>query len=389
MSCISSNNNRFYVAPESTYGAVSAVTAAARIPAVSLSIRHRVEQPKRRDKTGSRTFVGSPAGFRTRTQFDLETYMTAWSAQDQLPAQHPLFTAALGGEGVKVAPGAVASAPTNKQLAFSASHNLTVGKAISFGSEIRFVEAIVNTTTVLLNAPFSIAPTAGSALSPTASFSLGESVGSVSLFDYWSPATALQRILRGASINKLKIKVNSDYHSFVFSGEARDVVDSATFTAGLGSLTSFPAEPDLAAFDYSAIPGNLGQAWLGTSATQFLTLTDAEIVVDNNLDLRKKEFGSNAPSCIAAGERNVSLKFNLFQQDDEATATLYQAAKQRSPISVFFQLGQQSGQLFGLYMKSVVLEVPEYNDRETRVQWQFSASRAQGTTGDELFMAFA
>ena len=389
MSCISSNNNRFYVAPESSYGAVSAVTAAARIPAVSLSIRHRVERPNRRDKTGSRTFVGSPGGFRTRTQFDLETYMTSWNAQDQLPAQHPLFTAALGAQGVKVTPGTVASAPTNKQLTFSAAHNLTAGKALSFGSEIRFVEAIVNATTVLLNAPFSIAPTAGSALSPTASFSLGETVGSVSLFDYWSPSTALQRILTGAAVDKLKIKVNSDYHSFVFSGEARDVVDSATFTAGLGSLTSFPAEPDLAAFDYSAIPGNLGQAWLGTAATQFLTLTDAEIVVDNRLDLRKKEFGANAPGCITAGERHVSIKFNLFQQDNDATAALYQAAKQHSPISVFFQLGQQSGQLFGLYMKSVILEVPEYNDRETRVQWQFSASRAQGTASDELFMAFA
>ena len=64
----------------------------------------------------------------------------------------------------------------------------------------------------------------------------------------------------------------------------------------------------------------------------------------------------------------------------------------RGPLSgdrADFQLGQQQGQLFGIYMKSVLLEVPEFNDKDTRVEWQFAASRAQGTVNDELFIAFA
>ena len=53
-----------------------------------------------------------------------------------------------------------------------------------------------------------------------------------------------------------------------------------------------------------------------------------------------------------------------------------------------FQLGQDSGQLFGLYMKSVVPEVPEFDDSETRLQWKFRSCRAQGTLDDEFIVAF-
>jgi hypothetical protein len=78
----------------------------------------------------------------------------------------------------------------------------------------------------------------------------------------------------------------------------------------------------------------------------------------------------------------------LYQQDNNATTGLYQAARQRSPISAMFQLGQQSGQLFGVYLKSIVPEVPEFDDSETRVQWKFHNCRAQGTADDEVVLAF-
>jgi hypothetical protein len=67
---------------------------------------------------------------------------------------------------------------------------------------------------------------------------------------------------------------------------------------------------------------------------------------------------------------------------------LYQAARQQSPIEVMFQLGQQSGQLFGVRMKSVIPQVPEFDDGEGRLQWKFANSRAQGTVDDEISVAF-
>ena len=61
-SYISSNANRFYTALESAYGSVPAITAGNRIPALKLTVQHQLEVTQRKDKTGSRTFVGLPTG---------------------------------------------------------------------------------------------------------------------------------------------------------------------------------------------------------------------------------------------------------------------------------------------------------------------------------------
>jgi hypothetical protein len=53
------------------------------------------------------------------------------------------------------------------------------------------------------------------------------------------------------------------------------------------------------------------------------------------------------------------------------------------------QLGQASGQLFGIYLKSVIPEIPEFDDSQTRLQWRFSKSQAQGIADDEIAVAFA
>ena len=45
----------------------------------------------------------------------------------------------------------------------------------------------------------------------------------------------------------------------------------------------------------------------------------------------------------------MSLDFELYGSDEDSTDRIYDAAKQRSPISAMFQLGEQSGQLFGAY----------------------------------------
>ena len=84
----------------------------------------------------------------------------------------------------------------------------------------------------------------------------------------------------------------------------------------------------------------------------------------------------------------MTLDMDLFGREDEATKSLYQAARQRSPIEVMLQLGQETGQLFGMYLKSVIPETPEFDDSETRLLWKFRGCRAQGTVDDEMAVAF-
>ena len=140
--------------------------------------------------------------------------------------------------------------------------------------------------------------------------------------------------------------------------------------------------------NYSIIPGHIGQVWLGNTPNRFYTLTNAQIGFQNNIDLRAKEFGATLPLAISPGQRTVSVDFSLYQMDDSATPALYQAARQVSPTSAMLQLGQQQGELFGVYMKSAVPQVPQFDDSDQRQQWQFQTCRAQGSVDDEIFVAF-
>jgi len=145
---ISSNANRFYTALESGYGSVGSITAASRIPAVKLGIQQTVIAGTRRDKTGSRTFAGVPAGVRRRTDFTLQTYLTSWDKATAGPGYGPLFEATMGGSPAGFGGGTVASSTAAGRLGFSAAHGLVAGQAVCSGGEIRFVAAIVDAQTV-------------------------------------------------------------------------------------------------------------------------------------------------------------------------------------------------------------------------------------------------
>ncbi len=386
-SYISSNNNRFYVAIEAAYGNAAAATAQNRIPAVKLTAKQTLDKPARKDKTGTRTFPGDPSGLRPNTTFQLTTYMTAWNTQTQAPPHGPLFQACLGGAAALWGGGTV-SAASSTTLTFTAPHGLQPGQAVTLGDEIRFVAAVVDPNNVVVNAPFTSALGADTPAGATATYSPASEMPSVTLFDYWDPVTAVQRVMPGMAVNKTLIKVNGDFQEFQFSGQSADVVDSSSFTTGQGGLTQFPAEPALEPFDYTIIPGHLGQVWLGAIPNQFLTVTAAEVTLDNGVNLRATEYGSILPRAIAPGERTVTMNLSLYQIDDAQTQALYQAARQRSPMAAMLQLGTQQGQMFAVYLSSVIPEVPVYEDGQIRLQWTFSDNRAQGTVNDEIYVAF-
>jgi hypothetical protein len=381
---ISSNENRFYVSAEPAYGAAAAITAGNRIPAVQLKVSQQSDIRARKDKTGSRTYVGAPSAVRRTTKYDLSTYLTEWSNTAAAPAYGPLFEAAMGGS-VKLYGGGASPQAAGSILKFTQPHGLQFGQGIAAGGEIRFVAGVADSQTVALNAPFS---TTGLAVGPTATYAPATELKSFSLFDYWSPDTAVQRILCGSGVDRMRVKVNADYQVFEFSGASADVVDSSSFSAGEAAMQQFPAEPAAADFTHTIVPGHLGQVWMGGVPGQFFTLTAAEITLENVLALRSMEFGSALSRGLNGGLRNANLQFTVFAQDDAATPALYQAARQRSPIGLMFQLGEQPGQLCGIYMPAVTLETPQFEDTSTRLQWTFTA-RAQGSADDELFVAFA
>ena len=385
MAYISSNNNRWYCQLEPSYGQVPGVVPANRFPAVSMTAQQKVETPARKDKTGTRTFSGALANMRKQTQFDLTTYMTSWTT-GSMPGYGPLFQASLGANPLYFAGGVAEATSTTSFVTFASPHGLALGQAVTYQGEMRFVSSVVNASTILVNAPFSSIP--NGPVGQTVSFLPSTELPSVSVFDYWDPSTSVQRLLCGCAVDQLSVSVNSNYQQFQFKGMAQDVLDSSSFAPGSGQLTTFPAEPAIGAAPTTIVPGHLGQAWLGPAASRFYTLTSATLSLKNGIGMRTQEFGSILPRAVNPGTRTVSLDMEIYAQDDAATVGLYQASRQRAPIVAGFQMGQTAGQMFGVYMNSVVPEVPQYSDKDSRLIWQFKGSQAQGQGDDELTVAF-
>lgn len=385
---ISSNANRFYAVLETAYGQPAIPSVSNRFPAVRLQAEQVLEAGKRLDKTGTRTFLGTPKGARRHTAYELKSYLTSWNGTGQ-PSYGSLFQGALGASAQLSNGLTVSSTVSQAQIQTAVPHGLTVGTAVAFSNEIRFVTDTPNPTTISVNAPFTTAIEAGAVLAPTVTYKLSTELPSITLYDYWDPIAAISRLISGAAVDTCLIDVNGDFHEFTFSGPAADLIDSATFTPGSGGLNSFPIEPASSTFDYSIVPGHLGQAWLGNTANQFFTLTAASVELKNNIVLRRNEFGSSYPKSIMPGPREVISHFTLLAQDDAQTTALYAAAKERNSVTAMLQLGQQQGQLMGIMLPNVIPELPNYNDSQPRLQWDFKNNRAQGVSDDEIYIAFA
>ncbi len=385
---ISSNANRFYAAVETGYGVPATVAAANRFPAVRLKAHQALQAGRRLDKTGTRTYFGTAKTSRRQSAFEVRTYLTSWNGAGQ-PCYGPLIQSAMGAAPTIAEGLTLASAPAGSQLETTAPHGLSLGSAVSSGNEIRFVTATPAPTTLVLNVPFSADLAANTTLAPAITYKLATNPPSVTLYDYWDPASTVSRMVTGSAVDVLGLLVNGDFHELIFSGPAADLLDSYSFVPGTAGLSAFPAEPTLEEFDYSIIPGHLGQVWLGNPASAFFTLVEASVEIKNNTAVRNQEFGSSYPRAVAHGPRQVLSEFTLFAQDDAQTNGLYAAAKLRDTIPAMLQLGQQQGQMMGVFLPAVSPEIPNYNDSETRLLWEFKNNAAQGTSNDEIYIAFA
>ena len=382
-----SDANRFYVGTESSYGIPASIEASNRFAAFSLDCHQSVEVTKRRDKTGARSYIGGTASATRNSSFDVSAHLVSWDNITQ-PGCGPLVQAAMGA-APQFVQGLVVAAINGLQIQTQTANPLTVGSAVSNGTEIRFVTSLEDSVNFGINAPFLAAPESGGVLTPTIGYGLSTQLPSLSIYDYWDPANGVSRLVTGAGVDKLRIDVRGDVHQLVFSGPAADVIDSCSAEFGVSGLPSFPPEPSDSAFEYSIVAGQLGQAWLGSPLNQVFTLTEASIEINNNLLVRNREFGSAFPLALVPGPREVVTGFTLYAQADTDTRSLYAAAKARTSVSALLQLGAQQGQMMAVYLPNVVPELPLFHDKEPYLLWEFTNNLGQGVANDEIYIAFA
>ena len=337
-----------------------------RIPAVKLTVQQQLDDGGRgKDKTGSRTFAGVPAGGRRRTNFELRTYLTSWDKTTAGPGYGPLFQAAMGGTPVRFAGGTVASSTAAGRLGFGAPHGLAAGQAVSFGRRdpVRGGDrGCADGATER-----AVHGVAGGGRD-------GRGDGDITAGD----GTAEREHLRllgpgdGGAETAERSGGGPDGHR----GERRlprvplqrhgaGRGGQRSFAAGAAQLQSFPAEPRWARSITRSCRGTWDRRGWGrrrrSSSRSRRDDHGEERAGHADAGVRDRAVPAGA---IAPGERTVTAAFDLYRWTTTPRTALYQAARQQSPISVMFQLGETDGQMMGVYLKSVVPEVPEFDDEQ-------------------------
>lgn len=387
MSCyISTRNSRYYAAREETFGQVAPVTAADRFTGLWLNVSQKWDEPRRRDKTGTRTYQGIAGRLRKRTSFELSTYLYAREDGSARPRFGALIEGAMGAEP-RVHNGGLAVAQVQgTAVTFGSAHGLQPGDAITLGGELRVVTACPDGQTVWVSAPFS--GQAGQVTGGAVSYGLSLRLPSVSVYEYWTPEAAVQRILNGCVVDEMGVELNGDFHEFTFRGMAAGVIDDKTFEEQAGGLASFPAEPASGPLMEMPVPGHLGEAWLGAGPSALDTVVQARIRVRNHAELRWRDFGLTEPKCVAPGDREVTIDLEIYGNTSAVCEALYASASRREPMPIMVQMGEVPGGMCGIYIPGFVPAPPEFLDGEERLRWRLRGSVAQGTREDELYVVF-
>lgn len=388
MSCyINATNERLYGAAESQYGTAAPLSTADRLSFRSLKVSERVRRAERRDKTGTRTRLAPHPAVRTDNRFDLDCFFAGRNPASPTDGVTNLVEATLGGERRSFNGLTASTVSGNPQVVgFSAPHGLQAGQAIRHQGELRFVKTVNSPTAVTLSAPFSAGFQAGSSTGNSVTVWPGDKPKPVTLGNYWNPAGSLDRILAGCVVNDLGLSLNSDFHGASFRGTARQVAASTGFQSGAAGLASFPTEPAGTAAANPLVPGHVGRLFIG--GVEFYLL-DLSLRLLNNADTTTREFGMDLSPCYSADLRELSIQFQLYASQDAAVTQLHTMARSRQETDLTIQLGNQAGQLVGIYIPRFVPEIPELKDADTRVVMSYPKSLAYGGANDEITFAFA
>ncbi len=387
MSCyIATRNCRYYAAKEAEFGKVAPVAASNRFSAIWLRVFQEWDEPRRRDKTGSRTYAGVAGRLRKQTRFELSTYLFAREAGEAAPRCGALLESALGSAPRSTAGGMAVMQVQGSTVTFVTDHGLQPGDGLSIGDELRVVTACPDNRTAWASAPFR---TTGAAVTGGAvSYGLAARLPSVSLHEYWTPEEAVQRILHGGVVDEMEAELNGDFHELRFRGAAAGLIDSRTFESGQGGLASFPVEPNLATAMEIPVPGHLGQAWVGAAPWALETVARARVRVKNNVELRWRDFGLMEPKCAVPGDREVTIDLEIYGTNAEACEALYASASRREPMPLMVQMGEVAGAMCGIYVPNFLPAPPEFLDGEERLRWRLRGCVAQGTHDDEMYVVF-
>ena len=397
----------FGVIPNSSGTATLAGTNACRF--IRMELQNEVALLERPDKTGTRSQEGMISG-RRMGRWSIEMSLAANGTPATVPDCDPILVAMFGqtaavGSGTQTITSSTDATPI--VVTCSGVHGITSGA-------LEVVTIASHTTNTNANGSWLAYANTTSTLTLIGSSGNGAGVGAsgtvsrvklsytfvddITHFTLWSFRTANtldQRVAHTCVVAEASFNLNQDVATWSANGDCVWVLRSKDYATAdsyqIASLSGgFPSEPVTPVTNGAIIPGFTGRFVAGASnatasvfasaAIAFPTIRNVSLRVQTNNLLVRDTFGSYYGTLTEGDVRNVTLSFNIYDDDSTGVQNLKTWGDSKTPVDFVVNNGTTVGNTWIHYLKNVYLASHVLGDGQLRFDASYADSRATSTT---------
>jgi len=406
---------RAYLQAQPTFGTIPNTTGTATLTGsnacrfMKMELQNEVALLERPDKTGTRSQEGMVSG-RKIGRWSIEMSVAANGTPGTLPDCDPILQAIFGQTAAVGSGSATISSSTDATpivVSCGVAHGITSGA-------LEVVTVAGHLTNTNANGTFLAYASDAETLSLIGSVGNGNGAGSagtvsrakltytfvdaISQFTLWSfrtPATLDQRVGNTCLVAEATFNLNQDVATWQANGDCLWVLRSKDFATAdvqqAGGLLAFPSEPAVPVTNGTIIPGFTGRFVAGQSvasttatafaaaATMFPTIRNTTIRVQTQNLMVRDTFGSYYATMDEGDVRNITLSFNIYDDDSTGVNLLKTWGDTKVPVDFVLNLGTVPGNTWVHYLKNVYLAAHVLGDGQLRFDASYADSRATTT----------
>lgn len=380
---------------------------------IRMELSNDVALLERPDKTGTRSQEGMVGG-RKAGRWSIEMSVAGNGTPGVVPDCDPILEALFGQASTPGTGTATISSSTNTSpIALTVTHGITVGtmEVVSITGHTTntaangtwLAYAVDASTVKLIGSVTSGAVGAGGTLSRVkVSYSFVDDISQFTLWSFRGPSTLDQRVAHTCVVSEATFNLNQDVATWQANGDCLWVLRSKDISTAdayqSGGLSVFPTEPAAPVTNGSIVPGFTGRFVAGLSpganaasnstnnaafvaaAVQFPTIRNATIRVQTQNMLVRDTFGSYYATLSEGDVRNITLSFNIYDDDSTATNALKTWGDTKVPVDFIIQLGTVVGNTWVHWLKNVYLSSHVLGDGQLRFDASYGDSRSTSST---------
>ena len=403
---------RAYLQNQPTFGTIpntsgtASVTNSNACRFMRMELQNEVALLARPDKTGTRSQEGMVTG-RKVGRWSIEMSLAANGTPGTVPDCDPILVAMFGQTAALGAGSFAISSSTNATpiVVTCAAHGITTGtlEVVTIAGHTTNTNAngtwlaYAGSTTALTlvgSVGNGIGGAAGTVSRVKLTYSFIDDITHFTLWSFRTAATLDQRVGHTCVVTEATFNLNQDVATWQANGDCLWVLRSKDFSTAdvyqAAGLTTFPSEPTTPVTNGSIIPGFTGRFVAGAStstasvyasaAVAFPTIRNATIRIQTNNLLVRDTFGSYYATLTEGDVRNVTISFNIYDDDSTAVNTLKTWGDNKTPVDFVLNLGTVVGNTWVQYLKNVYLASHVLGDGQLRFDASYADSRATTTS---------